>query len=233
MEPVVRKKWEHVASFWIDATCLLNSTCQPHKLHYVWRLRQTILSLTCNGSYPYDGKIRLNAKSASAWIEHPSRPACPPHCHLISRKITKLWEYFRIHLPSSSLSLCSARSTLGLLCLLRTLRSCLLLLRLFGSLRASGCASFRTLGAALLDHVERGTNHSTLGLDLTTTAGLGLLLEWSSDVKHCQSTMWCCIPLRCPFFSVSGTGRSRRCGAGSCAAGRGTRSCHSGNGRHC
>lgn len=41
------------------------------------------------------------------------------------------------------------------------------------------------------------------------------------------------VPQRYPCGAVCGRGRSRRCGGGSCAGGRGTRTFHSGNGRSC
>lgn len=41
------------------------------------------------------------------------------------------------------------------------------------------------------------------------------------------------VPQRYPCGVASGRGRSRQCGGGSCAAGRGTRICRSGTGRSC
>ncbi|KAL1840836.1 hypothetical protein VTJ49DRAFT_7679 [Mycothermus thermophilus] len=41
------------------------------------------------------------------------------------------------------------------------------------------------------------------------------------------------VPRRCPCGVASGRGRSRRCGGGSCAGGRATRTCRSGSGRTC
>ena len=82
----------------------------------------------------------------------------------------------KLDLPAGSLALGRTSSALGLLCLLRTLRRSPLLLRLLSSSRALRRTSLRAHGPALLDHIERGTNNSTLRLDLTATAGLGLLL---------------------------------------------------------
>ena len=89
--------------------------------------------------------------------------------------------------PSSGLTLRSAGRALGLLGLLDALCSSLLLLTLLDGLRASGRACLRAHRAALLDHIERSTDNGTLGLDLATTAGLGLLLVQKSDRKHIRN----------------------------------------------
>jgi len=78
---------------------------------------------------------------------------------------------------TSGLAGSSFSSTLGLIRLLRTLSCRLLLLALFDSLRPCSRTGLRAHSPALLDHVERSTNDSTLRLDLTTAAGFGLLLS--------------------------------------------------------
>jgi hypothetical protein len=65
---------------------------------------------------------------------------------------------------------------LCLLGLLLGLGSGLLLLALFDSGSAGGVASFRTLGAALLDHIEGGTNNGALVLDGAARTLLGNFL---------------------------------------------------------
>ena len=65
---------------------------------------------------------------------------------------------------------------LGLLSLLGRLGSSLLLLALLDGGLAGGGAGFGALGAALLDHVERGTDDGTLLLDGAAGALLGNLL---------------------------------------------------------
>jgi hypothetical protein len=67
-------------------------------------------------------------------------------------------------------------SGLCLFSLLLGLSCGLLLFALFDSGRAGGVAGFGTLGTALLDHIEGGTNNSTLVLDGTTSTFLGNFL---------------------------------------------------------
>ena len=80
------------------------------------------------------------------------------------------------NLPACGLALCLAGSSLGLLSLLRALGGGALLLALLDGLAAGSRAGLRALSAALLDHIERGTNDGTLRLDLATAALGGLLL---------------------------------------------------------
>ena len=66
---------------------------------------------------------------------------------------------------------------LGLVGLLRRLGGGLLVLALLDGGGAGGRAGLGALGAALLDHVERGTDDGTLVLDGAAGALLGNLLE--------------------------------------------------------
>lgn len=81
-----------------------------------------------------------------------------------------------VFVPSGCLASGGLGGGLGLLGLLLALRSGALLLALLDGLLAGGRARLGALRAALLDHVERGTDDGTLGLDLAATAGLGGLL---------------------------------------------------------
>jgi hypothetical protein len=65
---------------------------------------------------------------------------------------------------------------LGLLRLLDGGGSLLLLLALLDGLGAGGAAGLRSLRATLLDHIERGADNGTLGLDGTASALLGNFL---------------------------------------------------------
>jgi hypothetical protein len=65
---------------------------------------------------------------------------------------------------------------LGLVSLLGGGGSLLLLLALLDGLSAGGTAGLRSHRATLLDHIERGTDDGTLGLDGTASALLGDLL---------------------------------------------------------
>lgn len=77
---------------------------------------------------------------------------------------------------SLGLALASGGSGLGLLGLLGSSSLGLLLLALLDSLGTSGGSGLRAHGTALLDHIERGTNDGTLGLDGSASALLGDLL---------------------------------------------------------
>jgi hypothetical protein len=81
------------------------------------------------------------------------------------------------------LTLCGSGGRLGLLGLLLGLSGGLLLLALLDG-GSAGCGSgFGSLGTALLDHIEGGTNDGTLVLDGAASALLGNFLskgEWSA-----------------------------------------------------
>ena len=140
----------------------------------------------------YKGSPQLSVLSASAWIGRPSQPVCRRHCYLVSRPLAITMVLLHYHSPSGSLSFCSARSSLSLLCFLGALRSRLLLFGLLDRLRASSRPSLWSLGTALLDHIQRSTDDSTPGLDLATAAGLGLLLNKMSEGKavQCADTLF-------------------------------------------
>jgi len=78
---------------------------------------------------------------------------------------------------AGGLTLGLAGSVLRLVGLLRGLRGGALLLALLDGLSTGSRAGLGTLGTALLDHIERGTNDGTLRLDLATSALGGLLLS--------------------------------------------------------
>ena len=120
----------------------------------------------------------LSGKWASAWTGHPSTAACQRHCKEVSQPFPPHDFKCNVqHIPSGSLASGGLGGGLGLLSLLRALARLALLLALTDSLCAGGRAGLRALGAALLDHIEGGTDDGTLGLHLTATAGLGLLLS--------------------------------------------------------
>ena len=77
---------------------------------------------------------------------------------------------------SCGLALGGNGGVLGLLSLLGGLDGLLLLLALLDGLGAGGRTGLGALGALLLDHVEGGTNDTTLGLDGAASALLGNLL---------------------------------------------------------
>lgn len=74
-------------------------------------------------------------------------------------------------------------SVLGLFGLLLALRGGLLVLGILNSLLASSGTSFRALASSLLDHIERGTDNSTLGLDNTASTLLGDFLLFATFVS--------------------------------------------------
>lgn len=73
---------------------------------------------------------------------------------------------------------------LGLVSLLSALGSGLLLLGLLDSVLASGGTGLGALVAALLDHIERGTDNGTLGLHDTASA---LLSNFLFELKNHRS----------------------------------------------
>lgn len=77
---------------------------------------------------------------------------------------------------SRGLTLAGGGGSLGLVSLLGSGGRVLLLLALLDGLGAGGGSGLGSHGTALLDHIERGTNDGTLGLDGSARALLGDLL---------------------------------------------------------
>lgn len=86
---------------------------------------------------------------------------------------------------STSLALAGSTSVLGLVGLLGSSFGLLLLLALLNGCETGGGASLGAHGALLLDHIERGTNDGTLGLD----SAAGPLLGGFLYGKACQLTL--------------------------------------------
>jgi len=105
---------------------------------------------------------------------------------LTSRGLDLLWRTLSTHLAcDSGVSLCSTGSVLRLLSLLCALGSSSLLLALLDSSLTGGGTGFWSLTATLLDHIEGGTDNSTLRLDGTAGSLLGnflLFRVWLADV---------------------------------------------------
>merc|ERR1712230_248842 len=97
---------------------------------------------------------------------------------LTSRGLDLLWRTLSTHLAcDSGVSLCSTGSVLRLLSLLCALGSSSLLLALLDSSLTGGGTGFWSLTATLLDHIEGGTDNSTLRLDGTAGSLLGNFLR--------------------------------------------------------
>lgn len=104
----------------------------------------------------------------------------------------------------------SGGGVLSLLGLLLRVRLSLLLLALLDGGAAGSSTGLRSLGAALLDHVERGTDDGTLVLDCAAGTLLGdfLLNKVVSKVSRDMQQMWevmCSRGLRCGLMSCLAT----------------------------
>jgi hypothetical protein len=104
---------------------------------------------------------------------------------------------------------------LGLLSLLSALGSGLLLLSLLDGLLAGGSTGLGALVAALLDHIERGTDDGTLGLHDTASALLGNFLfklqnnrsAFASISRSFVVSSFPSLPTASPIFTCAGMKR--------------------------
>jgi hypothetical protein len=127
-----------------------------------------------------------------SYHQEPAKPVCSsvhdpnhkeirsksPSIPLTTRSLDLLWRTLSSLLShdSSSLSLCCTSGTLRLLGFLCALCCSSLFLAFFDCGRAGSGTGFGSLRSSLLDHIERGTDNGTLGLDCTARSLLGNFL---------------------------------------------------------